>query len=63
MLSSECQAFALTQRGPGDSDKPECCYASEDFAADVEDFMDAVGIERATIVGAWTGPFSHNERC
>ena len=26
LLSPEYDAFALTQRGHGDSDKPECCY-------------------------------------
>jgi pimeloyl-ACP methyl ester carboxylesterase len=55
LLSSEYHAFALTQRGHGDSDKPQCCYTPEDFAADVDAFMDAVGIEEATLVGASTG--------
>src|ERR671921_2163888 len=50
-LSPEYHAFALTERGHGDSDKPECCYALDDFAADVDAFMDAVGIERAILVG------------
>src|SRR5918998_271146 len=51
LLSSEYHAFALTQRGHGDSDKPECCYTLDDFAADVDAFMDAIGIEKATLVG------------
>ena len=55
LLSSEYHAFALTQRGHGDSDKPQCCYTPEDFAADVDAFMDTVGIEEATLVGASTG--------
>jgi non-heme chloroperoxidase len=55
LLSTEYHAFALTQRGHGDSDKPQCCYTPGEFAADVEAFMEAVGIERATIVGASTG--------
>jgi non-heme chloroperoxidase len=55
LLSPECHAFALTQRGHGDSDKPQCCYTPEDFAADVDAFMDAVGIDEATLVGASTG--------
>src|ERR671920_853170 len=55
LLSPEYHAFALTQRGHGDSDKPECCYTPDDFAADVDCFMDAVGIEEATLVGASTG--------
>ncbi len=54
LLSPEYHAFALTQRGHGDSDKPECCYTPDDFAADVDAFMDAVGLEDATLVGAST---------
>jgi non-heme chloroperoxidase len=55
LLSPEYHAFALTQRGHGDSDKPECCYTPNDFAADVDAFMDTVGIDEATLVGASTG--------
>ena len=55
LLSPEYHAFALTHRGHGDSDKPQCCYTPEDFAADVDAFMEALGIEEATLVGASTG--------
>jgi non-heme chloroperoxidase len=55
LLSPSYHAFALTQRGHGDSDKPQCCYTPEDFAADVDAFMEAAGIETATVVGASTG--------
>jgi non-heme chloroperoxidase len=55
LLSPEYRAFALTQRGHGDSDKPQCCYTPEDFAADVDAFMDALGLQEATVVGASTG--------
>jgi non-heme chloroperoxidase len=55
LLSPSYHAFALTQRGHGDSDKPECCYTPDDFAADVDAFMDAVGVEEATVLGASTG--------
>ena len=55
LLSAEYHAFALTQRGHGDSDKPECCYTPDDFATDIDAFMDAVGLEEATLVGASTG--------
>ena len=44
-------AFAVDQRGHGDSERPECCYAVEDFAGDVVAFLDAVGVGRATLVG------------
>jgi pimeloyl-ACP methyl ester carboxylesterase len=39
LLSPEYHAFGLTERGHGDSDKPECCYTLGDFAADVDAFM------------------------
>ena len=55
LLPPEYRAFAPDQRGHGDSDKPECCYAAEDFAADVDAFMEAIGIEEATIVGDSSG--------
>jgi non-heme chloroperoxidase len=54
LLSPSYHAFALTQRGHGDSDKPECCYTPDDFAADVAAFMDVLGLEAATVVGAST---------
>ncbi len=49
--SPECHAFVPDQRGHGDSDKPECCYAVDDYAADIDAFMEAVEIEEATLVG------------
>lgn len=57
LLSPRYHALALTQRGHGDSDKPQCCYTLDDFAADVDAFMDAVGIEEATLVGMSGGSF------
>ena len=55
LLSAEYHAFAPDQRGHGDSDKPECCYTADDYAADVDAFMDAVGVEKATVVGDSSG--------
>jgi pimeloyl-ACP methyl ester carboxylesterase len=55
LLSPSYHAFAPDQRGHGDSDKPECCYTVEDFTADVDAFMDEVGIEEATLVGDSSG--------
>jgi non-heme chloroperoxidase len=55
LLSPTYHAFALDQRGHGDSDMPECCYTVDDFTSDVDAFMDAVGIEKATIVGDSSG--------
>ncbi len=55
LLSSAYRALVPDQRGHGDSDKPECCYAADDFVADVDAFMDAVEIEEATLVGDSSG--------
>lgn len=44
-------AVAVSQRGHGDSDKPDSGYRVEDFAADVVPLLDACGIERAVLVG------------
>ena len=57
LLSPEYHAFALTERGHGDSDKPECCYTLDDFAADIDAFMEAVALEVATLVGSSGGSF------
>ena len=43
LLSPSYHALAPDQRGHGDSDKPQCCYTADDFTADVDAFMDAVG--------------------
>jgi non-heme chloroperoxidase len=51
LLPGRYHAYALDQRGHGDSERPACCYTIEDFAADAVAFLDAVGVERATLVG------------
>jgi non-heme chloroperoxidase len=51
------RSYALDLRGHGDSDKPVCCYEQGDFADDVVAFMDALGIERASLVGHSMGSF------
>jgi non-heme chloroperoxidase len=55
LLSPSFHAFAPDERGHGDSDKPECCYTADDFTADVDAFMGAVGIDQATLVGDSSG--------
>ena len=50
-LPDSLHAFALTQRGHGDSSRPASGYRLEDFAGDVESFLDAVGLESAVLVG------------
>jgi non-heme chloroperoxidase len=51
LISGEFRVYAPDQRGHGDSSKPARGYAQEEFAADVGAFMDALGLERATVVG------------
>ena len=51
LLPARYHAYALDQRGHGDSERPACCYGIDDFAADIVAFLDAVEIERATLVG------------
>jgi non-heme chloroperoxidase len=50
-LPASIRAFALSQRGHGDSSRPATGYTPSDFAADLAAFMDAIGLERAVIVG------------
>ncbi len=45
------RAIAASQRGHGDSDKPESGYGVEDFAGDVIDLLDALALDRAVLVG------------
>lgn len=49
-LPSSIRAFALTQRGHGDSDRPPG-YRTRDFAADVAEFLKVLGVGPAVIVG------------
>jgi non-heme chloroperoxidase len=49
-LPVSLHAFALSQRGHGDSGRP-ASYHTHDFARDVVEFMDALGISRAVVVG------------
>ncbi|GAA0521993.1 alpha/beta hydrolase [Paractinoplanes deccanensis] len=51
MLPPEVRAIAVTQRGHGDASRPPEGYRGEDFAADAVALLDAMGIERAIIVG------------
>ena len=45
------RAIAVSQRGHGDSDKPDSGYGVEDFAGDVVEFLNALEIDRAVLVG------------
>lgn len=57
LLSRRLHAFVLDQRGFGDSERPRGGYGINEFAADVVAFLDAVSIERTTIVGHSFGSF------
>ena len=57
-LPESVHAFALSQRGHGDSDKPATGYRTRDFVEDLRLFMDALQIQKAIIVGASSGGFA-----
>jgi len=50
-LPPHVHAVAVSPRGHGDSDKPATGYRVDDFAADVVPLLDALGGERAVVVG------------
>jgi non-heme chloroperoxidase len=56
-LPPTIRAIVPSQRGHGDSERPECCYRPADFAADALALLDALGVRRATIVGHSMGSF------
>jgi pimeloyl-ACP methyl ester carboxylesterase len=51
LLPQEIRAVSVSQRGHGDSDKPDRGYAVADFASDVVLLLDALAIERAVLAG------------
>ena len=54
-LPKSIRAFALTQRGHGDSSRPVTGYRSCDFVTDLEGFMDSLDLETAVIAGGSSG--------
>jgi pimeloyl-ACP methyl ester carboxylesterase len=56
-LPERIRAFAFDQRGHGDASKPADGYGLRDFADDVGEFMDAVGLEAAVVAGASSGGY------
>jgi pimeloyl-ACP methyl ester carboxylesterase len=50
-LPPDVHAFAISQRGHGDSSRPESGYLYSNLSEDVAAFMDAVGLSRAIVVG------------
>jgi pimeloyl-ACP methyl ester carboxylesterase len=56
-LPAGVHAVVPDQRGFGDSDRPESGYRIDDFAEDAAALLDALAIERATVVGHSFGSF------
>ncbi len=50
-LPEHLHAFAVTQRGHGDADRPAEGYRPDDYVADLLAFLDAMGIGEAIVVG------------
>jgi non-heme chloroperoxidase len=57
-LPASVHAFALTQRGHGDADRPLTGYRPEDHANDVRAFLDAMDLDAAVVVGHSGGSYS-----
>ncbi len=54
LLAPRLRNFRLLipdQRGHGASSAPACCYAPSDFAEDARLFLDAIGVQRVSVVG------------
>lgn len=54
-LPASLHGYAPTQRGHGDAGEPAHGYLPEDFATDIVEFMDSLGIRSAAIVGSSSG--------
>ncbi len=54
-MPAEWRCLALSLRGHGDSDRPETGYRPADFAADLADFMDALDLGPALLIGHCVG--------
>jgi non-heme chloroperoxidase len=54
-LPESVHAFALTQRGHGDSSRPATGYSVEILAADLLDFMNKLNLEKAVVTGGSSG--------
>ncbi len=57
-LPGSIHAFALTQRGHGDADRPASGYRPRDFVADLAAFMDVLDLGQALIVGHSMGSYA-----
>ncbi|HWS57977.1 MAG TPA: alpha/beta hydrolase [Actinotalea sp.] len=57
LLPVTVRAMAVDHRGHGESDKPMTGYSLDDLAADVESFLDALGLPAAVLVGSSSGGY------
>lgn len=57
LMPAHLRVVAVDQRGHGDSDRPVSGYSMDAFASDLLALMDALRIDRATIVGHSMGTF------
>ncbi len=55
VLSEHCHVISIDLLGHGFSSKPEIDYTIDDFSKLIVDFMDAMGIEKASLLGFSTG--------
>ena len=54
-LGPRCHAYALDQRGHGDSGRPDGDYSAEEYAHDLYLFFEKVGIDKAIVAGQSLG--------
>jgi pimeloyl-ACP methyl ester carboxylesterase len=54
-LGSRFHVYALDQRGHGDSGRPDGHYSAEEYAEDLLQFFQAVGIDKAVVAGQSLG--------
>ena len=50
-FTDKFRVLALTRRGQGDSDYPETGYDADTLVEDIRQFMDALGVEKASLAG------------
>lgn len=60
-LSASLKVFSLSQRGHGESPKPEEGYRIEHYAEDAIAFMDKLGLKKVILVGHSMGTFIAQE--
>ncbi len=57
LLDETVHALAVDQRGHGEADRPTTGYSLASMAEDVIDFMDALGLDSAALLGSSSGGY------